>query len=167
MRSSALIFACAGLQASRNALPIRFLQRRARKHRVVVLCGDRAHLGGDAVRATARDPRRSAQRRWPSWRHWPADENRRRRKTASQVDRRAPCRRWLLPQPQTPMTTTITISLDSLCCRRGRVLDRVAARSAARLTLWPPKLLRIIDSSSIRVVALALAREAHHQRQTT
>ena len=42
------------LQASRNALPVRFLQRRARKHRVASLAGHRAHLGGETV-----EPRRA------------------------------------------------------------------------------------------------------------
>src|SRR5207302_10074824 len=36
-------------QASSNALPVRFLQRRARKHRVASVSGHRAHLGGETV----------------------------------------------------------------------------------------------------------------------
>jgi hypothetical protein len=46
----ALTFRLRVFQASRNALPVRFLQRGARKHRVLSLSGDRAHLGGDAVK---------------------------------------------------------------------------------------------------------------------
>ncbi len=84
----------ADLAALRKALAVGLLERGAGEHDIAARAAVRASARRRCGRATARDRRRSAARRSPSWRRSRADGVRRPRQIASAARSRAHGRRW-------------------------------------------------------------------------